>query len=304
MDCPVNKLKIGYFADGIWAHNTFSLINNSKEFEIKFVCPRFDTKDYILENLAASNNINFIKTENINSNEFLSQIKKYECDIFVSMSFNQIFREEIINLTKYKIINCHAGKLPFYRGRNILNWVLINDEKEFGITVHYVDKGIDTGDIILQRCYPITDNDTYMTILELAHTECASVLYESLLLIKNNQVATKKQKDIHPVGLYCCSRKVGDEIINWDSSSRDIFNFIRAISKPAPMAKSYIGEKEIFINSSKMIKNAPAYKGTNGEIVYKDIDGIVVKTNDSTIKITEYTYDGKILIGYRLKNKL
>jgi methionyl-tRNA formyltransferase len=65
------------------------------------------------------------------------------------MSFNQIFKSEIINLPRLKTINCHAGKLPFYRSRNILNWVLINDEKEFGITVHYVDEGIDTGDIIL-----------------------------------------------------------------------------------------------------------------------------------------------------------
>ena len=73
------------------------------------------------------------------------------------MSFNQIFRKDIINLTPIGIINCHAGKLPFYRGRNILNWVLINDEKEFGITVHFVDEGIDTGDIILQKTFPITD---------------------------------------------------------------------------------------------------------------------------------------------------
>ena len=77
------------------------------------------------------------------------------------MSFDQIFKEEIINIPPLKIINCHAGKLPFYRGRNILNWALINDEKEFGITVHYVDFGIDTGDSILQKNYEITDDDDY-----------------------------------------------------------------------------------------------------------------------------------------------
>jgi methionyl-tRNA formyltransferase len=93
-------------------------------------------------------NIDYLKYENINSKNFIERIKTYFCDLFVSMSFNQIFKDEIINLTPLRIINCHAGKLPFYRGRNILNWVLINDEKEFGITVHYVDEGIDTGDFI------------------------------------------------------------------------------------------------------------------------------------------------------------
>ena len=64
------------------------------------------------------------------------------------MSFNQILKKKIINLPHLKTINCHAGKLPFYRGRNVLNRVLINDENEFGITIHYIDEGIDTGDIV------------------------------------------------------------------------------------------------------------------------------------------------------------
>ena len=55
------------------------------------------------------------------------------------MSFNQIFRKKIINTPKIGVINCHAGKLPFYRGRNVLI-VLINDESEFGITVHFIDE--------------------------------------------------------------------------------------------------------------------------------------------------------------------
>ena len=63
------------------------------------------------------------------------------------MSFNQIFDKELINIPPLGTINCHASKLPFYIGRINLNWILINDEKEFGITLHYVD----TGDIILQK---------------------------------------------------------------------------------------------------------------------------------------------------------
>ncbi|OEY36955.1 formyl transferase [Campylobacter jejuni] len=110
------------------------------------------------------------------------------------MSFDQIFKEELLKLYPRKIINCHAGKLPFYRDRNILNWALINDEKEFGISVHFIDKGINTGDIILQKTYEIKDSDDYTTLLNLCHKECASLLYESLILFLENNVKAYKQK--------------------------------------------------------------------------------------------------------------
>ena len=299
----MRKFKIGYFADGIWGHNAFKLINQDERFEIKFICPRFDTKDLTLKGFADTYKIDYIKNKNINSEEFIEQIKKYDCDIFISMSFNQIFKKEIINLPPYKTINCHAGKLPFYRGRNILNWVLINDEKEYGITVHYVDEGIDTGDIIVQKTYPITDNDNYATLLENAHTQCAKLLFEALDDIYNNRAQRIKQNSIHPIGMYCGIRKEGDEIIDWNSTSRELFNFVRAICKPGPMALCYLNNKPFYINKVEMIEQAPCYKGINGQILYKNRDFIIVKSKDSVIKIVEYYYDDKIKIGDRLKSQ-
>ena len=155
------SLNIGYFGDGPWAHKTFNKLIKDPEIKISFICARYDSKDETLKKYAKLNSIDYFKHKDVNSDEFISIIIKYKCDLFISMSFNQIFKSKIINLTKYKPINCHAGKLPFYRGRNILNWVLINDEKDFGITVHFIDKGIDTGDIILQKSFQITNQDDY-----------------------------------------------------------------------------------------------------------------------------------------------
>ena len=92
----------------------------------------------------------------VNDEKFIDYIKKNKIDLLASMSYDQIFKTKIINSVKNKIINCHAGKLPFYRGRSILNWVLINGEKEFGITTHFVNKKIDKGNIILQKIYRIS----------------------------------------------------------------------------------------------------------------------------------------------------
>ena len=215
------KLKIGYFADGPWSHNAFEKIVHDDRFDIRFIVPRTDTLDVTLFNFSKKYNIDYFKLKNVNSITSINKISDYDCDVLVSMSFNQIFRKEIINLTRIGIINCHAGKLPFYRGRNILNWVLINDEKEFGITVHFVDEGIDTGDIILQETFPITDKDNYRTLLDISYSSCANILYKSLVQVFEGKSKRIVQKSIHPVGFYCGMRGEGDEIIDWNNTSRE-----------------------------------------------------------------------------------
>jgi methionyl-tRNA formyltransferase len=237
----------------------------------------------------------------INSEEFIELANNYKCDLFVSMSFNQIFRNELINIPKLKTINCHAGKLPFYRGRNILNWALINDEKEFGITVHYIDEGIDTGDIILQRIFPISDDDSYKTLLEVAYSECASILYDAIKLIQEGKVNPVNQKSIHPVGFYCGKRTVGDELINWNQSSREIFNFIRSICSPGPLATTFLNGDIVKINSSNLVTDAPKYKGKPGQILVKTDNGYLVKTVDSFLEITEILTEVKLKVGEVLK---
>lgn len=295
-------MKIGYFADGPWAHKAFDKIIADDSIEIQFVTVRYNAQDAELIRRAEENKIPLELSKNVNSEAFIEKMKSYNTDLFVSMSFNQILKTEMINIPKYKTINCHAGKLPFYRGRNILNWALINDEKEFGITVHYVDEGIDTGDIILQKTYPITDEDTYGTLLMRAYDGCADVLYRAIKMIQNNEVRRIRQSDIDPVGLYCGGRECGDEIIDWNQTSRELFNFIRALSSPGPLATSWIEGEKISINKSRMVRGAHRYINNAGQVVGKSAEGFFVKTGDTILEITEYTYDGKIKIGDRLKN--
>jgi methionyl-tRNA formyltransferase len=300
-------MKIGYFADGIWAHKALERIIEDPRFEISFIVPRFDNQDPVLKDKSERLKVPFIPVENVNNKEFIGEIKKLEVDVNVSMSFNQILRQEIIYLAPEGFINCHAGKLPFYRGRNILNWALINDEKEFGVTVHYVDSEIDTGDIILQNTSKITDKDDYSTLLDRAIELCAETLYQSLCLIYNNEVIRMPQKDIHPVGFYCGRRIEGDEEIDWNWSSRRIFNFVRGITTPGPCARTFINNEEVKIVKTEIINGALNYIGSPGEIVGRTGKNIIVKTGDSTILISEIimtTKTNKIKIGGRLGNNL
>lgn len=292
-------MRIGYFADGPWGHNAFKKIIEDKSLETVFLMVRYDSQDSVLIELAREYNIPLLLHPNVNSDEFLEMVAKFDADLFVSMSFNQIFRRRFIELPKYGTINCHAGKLPFYRGRNILNWALINDETEFGITVHYVDEGIDTGDIILQKTYPITDDDDYGTLLEVAYTECADILYDAIKLIQNGDVKRISQSSISEVGLYCGMRRQGDEVLNWNQTSRDIFNFVRAVTLPGPCARTDVNGEECIIEKVSLISNCPIYKGIPGQVLKKEKGVLFVKTLDSYIVVEKYKCNKNIKVGDR-----
>ena len=290
-------MKVGFFGDGKWSHNALlDIIANSK-YTVAFVVPRFKNPDLTLIDIAKNNSIPYHTVKDINDIAFIEKIKEYDCQVLVSMSFNQIFKRTIIN--QFQIINCHAGKLPNYRGRNILNWALINDEKEFGITVHYVDEGIDTGDIIVQETYPITEEDDYNTLLTKSFEECPKLLMKGLELIRTKEVTPIKQNEISKYGSYCGIRREGDEIINWHQSSKEIYNFIRALVFPGPYARTVLNGKRFTIKKSLYHKEFPKYKGIPGQILIKENNTLTVKTLDSYIVILDYEYEGFIKVGQK-----
>ena len=92
----MTKIRIGYFADGPWSHKAFEKIIKDDRIEIAFIVPRFDSKDETLFNYAEKFEIDYFKLENVNSANSLEKISVYKCDLLVSMSFNQIFKSDII----------------------------------------------------------------------------------------------------------------------------------------------------------------------------------------------------------------
>ncbi|WP_071961574.1 methionyl-tRNA formyltransferase [Synechococcus sp. RS9916] len=295
----MTPFKIGYFADGPWSHGSLDLITSDPSLAVEFICARYDAPDPVLREKANFLNIPFLTHENVNSPAFTSLLSDINCDIFVSMSFNQILRPKTYSLPRFGTINCHAGMLPYYRGRNILNWALINDEKSFGITVHYVDSGVDTGDIISQKSFPICDNDDYSSLLKVAYKECPPLLYGAILDICNCRADRIPQKTIHPHGSYFSQRVVGDEIIDWNQPSRSIFNFVRALSTPGPNAQTFVGSNCIKIAKVELIDTAPIYKCIPGAILAKDDNTFIVKTSDSYLRLLQWQCDFKLAAGMR-----
>ena len=280
-------MKIGYFADGIWAHRALDKILDSERIQVAFIVARFDTADPVLRQYATRRDIPFMVDKNVNSEGFLALVRQHAPDLNVSMSFNQILKTDLIHSAPLGFINCHAGALPYYRGRNILNWALINGETRCGVTVHHIDEGIDTGDIVVQRFVEIGPEDDYQSVLDQAVTVCAEALFEALTLIAAGNAPRIPQTSIHPVGFYCSRRFAGDEWLDWSWNTQRIHNFVRAISPPGPGARTLLRGDEIAIVKTKLIADAPSYLDKPGAVVGRNEKGCIVKTGDTTICVTE-----------------
>lgn len=280
------KFRIGYFGDGPWASRALERLSEfSDEVEVVFVTPREDMRDPELRRLAAAMGCPFRIYENINAEDALAELRADKLDLLVSMSFNQIMRSDFLASARHGAINCHAGALPRYRGRNVLNWALINGETEFGITVHHVDEGIDTGDIILQSSVPILQEDRYIDLLEKAYAECATLLITGIRSIAFGNAGRLPQP--RSGGFYCGRRIAGDEWIDWRQGATRIHNLIRGISDPGPGARFAIGDKIHAVHRSFLVEDAPSYIGTPGEVVGRTDGGVIVKTGDTVIGLTD-----------------
>ncbi len=285
MSAGKRSLKIGYFGDGPWAHDALKRLLADKHLQVVFVSPRFRNPDPVLTSIAKEAGVEVLIQENVNAPESLGRIRGFSPDLLVSMSYDQIVRQDLIKLAPLGFINCHAGKLPFYRGRNILNWALINNEKSFGVTVHYIDDGIDTGPIIAQKVVPIDPDDDYGSILKKAQAQCGPLLHSAIDLLRRGRAKPRAQSKIHPVGFYCGRRRAGDELIDWGWTSARIHHFVRGVAPPAPAARTHLEGREIAILKTAVIAKAPIYIGCPGEIVGRDAVSTVVKTGDSTLRI-------------------
>jgi methionyl-tRNA formyltransferase len=281
-------MKIGFFGDGPWAERALAALAKDPRYSIAFAAVRASRPDQKLIDLAKSHGIPVLCPGLINSAESLAEIKGFATELHVSMSYDQILRKDILSLPARGTLNCHAGALPFYRGRNPLTWAIINGEKEFGVTVHWVDLGIDTGDIVRQVKVPIGPGDTYATLLTSAIDVCAATLVRAVSDVYEKTDRRIVQSTIDAVGMYCCRRREGDEEIDWTSGSVQIERFVRALVPPGPGARTIWKNAPYAVLSAELIDGAKPYIGATGEVVGKEDAGILVKSGDTFLRLTRW----------------
>ena len=126
-------------------------------YSIKFIKNKFDKSKNVKQLLKANSIQEIILNKHINHEDSVSKIKEFQPDLLLSVLGNQIFKEPILNLAPKGCINLHTALLPKYRGLMPTFWVLKNNEEYTGVSVFFVDEGIDSGPIIVQEKIEIGD---------------------------------------------------------------------------------------------------------------------------------------------------
>lgn len=211
------------------------------------------------------------------SKDLSALIKKFKVDLLVSVSWPKILPPEVFGLPRLGSLNVHASLLPKYRGVHPLNWAMIKDERETGVTVHFLSEGADQGGIILQKSTPISDRDTIVTLKKRVVRIGAKLLVRSLRLIEEGRVLSVIQKE--EAATFAPRRYPRDGQVNWKSHTREIFNLVRALTEPYPNAFCFKGKGE------KVFLEKVFFPPESGRVVFKHKTYFGVTTGDGVLLV-------------------
>lgn len=236
--------------------------------------------------LAIENNIQVFQPLKIRDE--YQKILDMNPDIIITAAYGQIIPDIVLNYPKYGAINVHGSLLPKLRGGAPIHHAIINGDKEIGVTIMYMDKRMDAGDIISQRAIPLTNDMT----LDIAYEKLAIIgrdlLIETIPSIINGTNNRIHQNENEVTFGYNITKE--EEKINFDDTSMNVYNKIRGLSS-VPGAYAIINNKRMKVYSSTISD----IKSKNLPGVIEDIrnDGIYVNTKDYIIKLTDIKLEGK-----------
>ncbi len=236
---------------------------------------------------AIEHNIPVLTPVKIKTPEAVTELSQYEADIFVVAAFGQILSEEILNMPKYGCINIHASLLPKYRGAAPIQWSIIDKEKETGITIMQMDKGLDTGDILFQKVVPIDDEDTGESLFEKLAKAGSEFLIEVLPKIEAGDVHPVKQDETKSTYAGMLTKAYGK--IDWTKDADTIEHLVRGLNS-WPSAYTRLQGKQLKIWKSHVVEKTG---GEPGCVCKVTKDSIVVATGKDALAITELQLEGK-----------
>ena len=235
--------------------------------------------------------VKIFQPEKIRAAASVAQLKYLRPDLIVVAAYGQILPKEVLNLPPLGCLNIHATLLPKYRGASPIHAAIAAGEKQSGVTIMWMDEGLDTGDILLQETITLGRRETTETLHDRLAKLGAEALIKALKLIQAGKAPHIKQ-DITKVTLTKKLRKE-DGHIKWDRPQREIDAHIRAMT-PWPSAYSWIPQEK----DQKMLKifttiHSNRAKGKPGEIVRVDKHGILVAAGIGGLLLREVQIEGK-----------
>lgn len=176
--------------------------------------------------LATEHHIPIWQPERIKKDdEILTQLKQIQADVFVVVAYGQILSQKILNMPKLGSINVHGSILPQYRGAAPIQWCVYNGEQETGITTILMDKGMDTGDMLLKGTIPIELLDNAQILGEKLAIIGADLLIETLYKLERREITPIPQD--HTTATYASLIQKPDYILDWTKTAIQLHNQIR-----------------------------------------------------------------------------
>ncbi len=228
-------------------------------------------------------------TENINTAQWIDEIKKFKPDIIFSFYYRKMICKEILEIPRLGAFNLHGSLLPAYRGRCPVNWVLVKGEHHTGVTLHFMVDKPDAGDIVGQKEVTIDFNDTARSLYDKLCEAAGLLLNDLLPVIKTGQIPRRKQNLAE--GCYYGGRRPEDGRIDWTRSAHEIYNLIRAVTDPYPGAYALLeNDEKILIWWAKPA--ALPFGNTPGDVEISG-QGVLVKTGNDAIRLLDVEIQGK-----------
>ena len=250
--------------------------------------------------LAASRNIPVFVPYDINHPMWVQRIRELEPDIIFSFYYRDLIDSSVLKLPKSGCMNLHGSLLPKYRGRCPINWVLVNGEKETGISLHYMTRRPDDGDVVIQKKIIISDDDTARSLHEKATNASSKMLDEILPQIKNG-TAPRIPQD-YSRATYFGGRRPKDGEIDWSKSAVKVRNLVRAVTIPYPGAFSYVGNRKCLF---WMVTALPESDQSPEPGTIVSSDPFVIACGNGSVRIDfGQTEDGIYMSGMQLAVEL
>ena len=241
-----------------------------------------------VKNVAVEHEIPVYQPEKLNNSSELEELLSLDADIIVTAAFGQLLPESLLKAPRLGAINVHASLLPKYRGGAPIHQAIIDGEKETGITIMYMVKKLDAGNIISQKAIRIDDSDSVGTMHDKLSFLGAELLKDTLPCIIAGTNDSIPQDDTKATFASNISRE--DERIDWQQSAQAIHNHIRGLS-PWPVAYTTMDDKNLKLFDAHIVTDKKAKPGVIIETTKKEL--IIGTGSNDAIALTEIQFAGK-----------
>jgi methionyl-tRNA formyltransferase len=232
-----------------------------------------------------------LRVRNINEPQAVAWIREKDPALLLVVGWTQLLNPDLLRVPQLVCLGFHASLLPKSRGRTPVNWALINGETMTGNTMIVLEPEADSGDIVAQRAIPITEEDDCKTIYQkVAETE-VEMLGEVLPLIRSGFLPRRKQDDTQATVMP--KRRPEDGLINWNRTTREIYNWVRALTDPYPGAFSFANGERVWIWVARTEEGSIHDRRCRPGEVIVDCDGWPrVSTGDGWIRLVSVQREG------------